>query len=47
VAAALRREESRGAHWRDDFPETEPAFARSFDWVEPVPTTIVEPAVAL
>ncbi len=28
VSAALRRQESRGAHFRSDFPETDPAFAR-------------------
>jgi L-aspartate oxidase len=28
VAAALERKESRGAHYRDDFPNTEPEFAR-------------------
>ena len=27
VAAAVRREESRGAHTRDDFPETRPEYA--------------------
>lgn len=27
AAAALRREESRGGHWRDDFPEADPAQA--------------------
>ncbi len=26
VAAALRREETRGAHWREDFPEAVPAW---------------------
>jgi len=26
--AALRRHESRGSHYRTDFPRTEPAFAR-------------------
>lgn len=29
VEAALRREESRGAHWRTDFPQTDPAWRRS------------------
>ena len=27
VAAAARREESRGAHTRDDFPDSRPEFA--------------------
>jgi L-aspartate oxidase len=27
AAAALQREESRGGHWRDDFPEADPAQA--------------------
>ncbi|CAN5189120.1 L-aspartate oxidase [soil metagenome] len=36
VHAALRREESRGAHERLDFPETDPALAHSFELVVPV-----------
>lgn len=33
VDAAQRREESRGAHTRDDFPETSPAFAHRIVFV--------------
>ena len=33
VVAAQRREESRGAHTRDDFPDTRPEFARRFVFV--------------
>lgn len=29
AVAALSREESRGAHWRDDFPQTDPVVRRS------------------
>jgi L-aspartate oxidase len=28
TAAALRREESRGGHYRSDFPQTDPALAQ-------------------
>jgi L-aspartate oxidase len=28
AAAALAREESRGGHWRDDFPAPNPALAQ-------------------
>jgi len=33
VEAARRREESRGAHTRDDFPDTSPAFAHRIVFV--------------
>ena len=33
VRAALRREESRGAHWRRDFPDASEQYASSFDCV--------------
>jgi L-aspartate oxidase len=31
AAAAMRREESRGAHFRTDFPRAEPAWRRRID----------------
>ncbi|MFZ2964703.1 MAG: L-aspartate oxidase [Rhodoglobus sp.] len=37
VTAALRREESRGAHARADRPATSAAFAHSMRWTHPVP----------
>jgi L-aspartate oxidase len=36
VAAALAREESRGAHFRNDFPETSAAFQRSLVYANKV-----------
>ncbi len=35
VTAAIRREESRGAHDRTDFPDTRPEFEFSLEWVQP------------
>jgi L-aspartate oxidase len=37
VAAAMRREESRGAHERTDFPRTSERFEYSLAWALPVP----------
>src|SRR6185312_23014 len=36
VAAALARHESRGAHFRSDFPATNPAEARHASWARKV-----------
>jgi L-aspartate oxidase len=37
VNAAIAREESRGAHYRSDFPITRPPFARHLEWAELAP----------
>jgi L-aspartate oxidase len=42
TAAALRREETRGAHWREDFPETSDAWRGSL--VTTLSGTVFEPA---
>lgn len=44
VASALRREESRGAHDRTDFPETGDDFEYSVAWTQKVTANVVEAA---
>ncbi|WP_290805605.1 L-aspartate oxidase [Herbiconiux sp.] len=44
VDSALEREESRGAHYRADFPEADPGFARHLTLVEP-PTAAAGPRI--
>jgi L-aspartate oxidase len=43
VDAALLREESRGAHWRTDFPETRVDYAHSVTWAAPAPHGVPVP----
>ncbi|WP_309617739.1 L-aspartate oxidase [Salinibacterium sp.] len=45
VRAALRREESRGAHDREDFPDTRIEYAHSIEWSLPSDSAIREKAV--
>ncbi len=40
VAAALARRESRGAHFREDFPETSADFRHSLVYLQEVAKTV-------
>ena len=44
VDAALAREESRGGHFRSDFPQTDTQAARTFTRLPVPPETALEPA---